>query len=177
MAHHKRAISPEFTQLVAEQHQQLRGFVRTLGVDPEWVDDLAQEVLLVAWRESDSFDSQRDIGKWLRGIARNLVRNELRKDQRRKRILHAGLTELLVRSPQGETEAADWQQYRMSVLRDCVEQLAPKSRQIVAGRYGDGWKAPDLADHLGMTAAAVRQALMRIREQLKQCIELRMAEG
>ena len=177
MARHERAISAEFTQLVAQQHQQLRSFVRTLGVDPDWVDDLAQEVFLVAWRESDSFDSQRDIGKWLRGIARNLVRNELRKDQRRKRILHEGLSELIVRSLEGETEAADWDQCLMSVLRDCVEQLAPKSRQIVAGRYGDGWKAPDLADHLGMTAAAVRQALMRIREQLRHCIELRMAEG
>ncbi len=177
MGRQKRAISPEFTQLVAQQHQQLRSFVRTLGVAPDWVDDLAQEVFLVAWRERDSFDSQRDIGKWLRGIARNLVRNEFRKEQRRKRILHDGLSELLVRSLEGDTKAVDWEHCPMSVLRDCVEQLAPKSRQIVAGRYSDGWKAPDLADHLGMTAAAVRQALMRIREQLKQCIELRMAEG
>jgi RNA polymerase sigma-70 factor (ECF subfamily) len=177
MASHNPAISPEFTQMVAQQHQQLRSFVRMLGVDPEWVDDLAQEVFLVAWRERDSFDAQRDIGKWLRGIARNLARNELRKDQRRKRILHVGLSELLIRSPEGEPEPADWEQFQMSALRDCVEQLAPKSRQIIAGRYGDGWKAPDLADHLGMTASAVRQALMRIREQLKQCIELRMAES
>ena len=176
MEGHKGEISPEFTQLVAEQHRQLRSFVRTLGVDPEWVDDLAQEVFLVAWRELDSFDPERDIGKWLRGIARNLVRNELRKDQRRKRILHQRLSELLVRS-QDDRKATDWEQFRMSALRDCVEQLAPKSRQIVAGRYGDGWKAPDLADHLGMTAAAVRQALMRIRKQLKQCIELQTAEG
>ena len=172
----KGEISPEFTLLVAEQHRQLRSFVRTLGVDSEWVDDLAQEVFLVAWRELDSFDPERDIGKWLRGIARNLVRNELRKDQRRKRILHQRLSELLVRS-QDDREATDWEQFRMSALRDCVEQLAPKSRQIVAGRYGDGWKAPDLADHLGMTAAAVRQALMRIRKQLRQCIELQTAEG
>ena len=177
MASQQPEISREFKQLVAEQHRQLRSFVRTLGVDPDWVDDLAQEVFLVAWRERDSFDSQRDLGKWLRGIARNLVRNELRKDQRRKRILHEGLSELLVRSMQSEREVANLEQYRMSALRDCVEQLAPKSRQIVAGRYSDGWKAPDLADHLGMTAGAVRQALMRIRKQLKQCIELQTAEG
>ena len=177
MALDRPIVSPEFTQLVAQQHHQLRSFVRTLGVAPDWVDDLAQEAFLVAWRERDSFDDRRDIGKWLRGIARNLVRNELRKDQRRKRILHEGLADLLVRSQEGVEGATDWEQYRMSALRDCVEQLAPKSRQIVAGRYGDGWKAPDLADHLGMTAAAVRQALMRIREQLKQCIELRTAEG
>lgn len=173
----QQGITPEFTQVVAEQHQQLRSFVRMLGVDPEWVDDLAQEVFLVAWRERDSFDSQRDIGKWLRGIARNLVRNELRKDLRRKRILHEGLSELLIRSPEGTEVAPTWAQHRIASLRDCVEQLAPKSRQIVAGRYSDGWKAPDLADHLGMSAAAVRQALMRIRKQLKHCIEHQTAEG
>ncbi|MEW4489924.1 sigma-70 family RNA polymerase sigma factor [Thalassoglobus sp. JC818] len=172
-----QTISPEFTQLVVEQHEQLRSFVRTLGVAPDWVDDLAQEVFLVAWREIDSFDSQRDLGKWLRGIARNLVRNELRKDKRRHRILHQQLSEVLVRAPETSVEAEDWNQYRMSALRDCVEQLAPKSRKIVAGRYGDGWRAPDLADSLGMTATAVRQALMRIREQLKQCIEFRVVEG
>ncbi len=172
--------SPEFTQfaeLVAQEHQQLRSFVRALGVAPDWVDDLAQEVFLVAWREFDSFDAQRDLGKWLRGIARNLVRNERRKDQRRNRILNERLTELLVGPVEDDCEAIGWEQCRVSALRDCVEQLAPKSRQIVAGRYSDGWKAPDLADHLGMTSAAVRQALMRIREQLKQCIELQTAEG
>jgi RNA polymerase sigma-70 factor (ECF subfamily) len=63
------------------------------------------------------------------------------------------------------------------MLRDCVEQLAPKSRQLVSGRYDDGWKAPDLAAHLNMTPAAVRQALVRIRLQLKRCIELLATEG
>ena len=177
MASHNRAISPEFTQLVAQQHQQLRSFVRTLGVAPDWVDDLAQEALLVAWREQDSFDRQRDLGKWLRGIARNLVRNELRKRRRQERLLHQGLAELLVRAAEVEPQNEAWAECRVPVLRDCVEQLAPKSRELVSGRYGDGWKAPDLADHFNMTPTAVRQALVRIRLQLKRCIELRVAEA
>ena len=142
MESHNRAISPEFMQLVVDQHQQLRSFVRTLGVAPDWVDDLAQEALLVAWREQDSFDRQRDLGKWLRGIARNLVRNELRKQQRQERLLHQGLAELLVRAAEAEPEPESWAECRVPVLRDCVEQLAPKSRELVSGRYGDGWKAP-----------------------------------
>jgi len=170
-------ISPEFAELIAQQHQQLRSFVRMLGVAPDWVDDLAQEVFLVAWRERDSFDQHRDLGKWLRGIARNLVRNELRKQKRQERLLHRGLAELLVRTAEVDPESESWADRSVPVLRDCVEQLAPKSRDLVAGRYGDGWKAPDLADHLHMTATAVRKALSRIRMQLKQCIELRAAEG
>ncbi|WP_404305309.1 sigma-70 family RNA polymerase sigma factor [Neorhodopirellula lusitana] len=175
MANHRPTVSPEFMQLVADQHQQLRSFVRALGVDADWVDDLAQEVFLVAWREQQSFDTQRDVGKWLRGIARNLVRNEVRKRQRQKRFLHQGLTELLIDAVPAKPLA--WEESDTSVLRDCVEQLAPKSRKLVSGRYRDGWKAPDLADHFGMTPAAVRQALGRIRQQLKQCVELRMVEG
>lgn len=166
-----------FTTVVAEQHVQLRAFVRALGVEPDWVDDLAQETFLVALREQKSFDSQKDIGKWLRGIARNLVRNETRKDARRRRILHEGLAELLVGASQAEPDATGWEETSLPALRDCVEQLPPKSRQIVAGRYGDGWKAPDLADCVGMTAGAVRKALMRIRQQLKRCIEHQVAEA
>ena len=169
-------IDDEFAAMVAEQHVQLRAFIRSLGVDSEWVDDLAQEVFLTALREHDSFDRLRDVGKWLRGIARNLVRNEVRKDARRQRILHEALTEILVESAEADQDSLDWRQSRMPALRDCVEQLPPRSRQMVAERYGGGWKAGDLADHLGMSAAAIRQALVRIRQQLKRCIEHKVAE-
>ncbi|WP_149496768.1 sigma-70 family RNA polymerase sigma factor [Roseiconus lacunae] len=167
----------DLAELVTNQHQQLRSFVRTLGVDADWVDDVAQEVFLVAWRERKSFDADRDIGKWLRGIARNLVRNELRKQSRQKRLLHEGLSELLLKHSDAEVASEEHFCAHGPELRDCVERLAPKSRRLVAGRYEDGWNASDLADHLGMTSAAVRQALMRIRQQLKHCIELRIAEA
>ena len=166
-----------FARMVAEHQFQLRGFVRSLGVDPEWVDDIAQEVFLTALREHESFDRMRDLGKWLRGIARNLVRNEVRKDARRIRILHDGLTELLLGPPGADLESQEWQHCRMPALRDCVEQLPRRSRQMVSERYGGGWTATELAEHLGMTAVAVRQSLLRIREQLKGCIEQKVAEA
>ncbi|MFG0254950.1 MAG: sigma-70 family RNA polymerase sigma factor [Rhodopirellula sp. JB053] len=169
-------VSPEFAQLVAQQHQQLRSFIRMLGVAPDWVDDLAQEALLIAWREQNTYDRQRDPGKWLRGIARNLVRNEIRKHARQERILHNGLAELLINASEVAPHPESWSECHVPVLRDCVEQLAPKSRELVSGRYADGWKAADLADHFNMTAASVRQALARIRVQLKRCIEIHTAE-
>lgn len=157
-----------FETLVLEHHAQLRAFIRALGVDPEWVDDLAQEAFLVAYRELEGFDAGRDFGKWLRGIARNLVRNEIRKDARRRRIMSEHLTTALL---EGDESPTPLEESRLTALRDCVEQLPKKSRELVAGRYRDGWKSSELAEHAGMTAAAIRQALTRIRGQLKQCIE------
>ena len=58
-----------------------------------------------------------------------------------------------------------------------LEQLPEKSRSLIAGRYRDEWKASFLADQFQMTAAAVRLALMRIRRQLKTCIETRVSNA
>lgn len=163
-----------FREIVAEHHVSLRAFIRTLGVDPEWVDDLAQETVVIAYQEIGRLDVVQDLGKWLRGVARNVVRNETRKHARRRRILHEGLSELLLKDT--ETGPTPLEQSRLSALRDCVEQLPKRSRQLVSGRYADGWTAADLATQLDMTAAAVRQTLLRIRSRLKQCVETRVAE-
>ena len=166
-----------FAQLVRDQQAHLRAFIQMLGVQPDSVDDLAQETFLVAFRELDSFDKERDFGKWLRGIARNLVRNEIRKTARRCRIIDEELTQhLLAQAEEGHSdEGFDDEDFR--ALRDCLESLPEKSRKLIAGRYADEWKAPFLADQMEMSANAVRLALMRIRQRLRGCIETRLSNA
>ena len=163
-----------FAGLVEEHQASLRVFVRSLGVEPDWVDDLAQDAFVVAYREMDSYDPERDFGKWLRGIARNLVRNELRKQGRHRRILHEGLSQHLVEFAEKEEPQFDVGQ--VSALRDCVEQLPNRSRELVHSRYYEGWNASILADKFEMKAATIRQTLLRIRRQLYQCINHRVKE-
>lgn len=162
-----------FELLVVEHHVRLRAFVRSLAVDPDWVDDIAQEAFLTAYREWRSFDSARDFGKWLRGIAAHIVRNELRKDARRQRILHTDLAELLLAR---HAELADRPEpLPVDAVRECLATLPPRHREVVQARYRDGQPAPAVAERFGMTADAVRQLLVRVRLQLRQCVELRVA--
>jgi RNA polymerase sigma-70 factor (ECF subfamily) len=160
-----------FEALVIEHHVRLRAFVRSLGVDPDWVDDLAQEAFLAAYRDWHSFDESRDFGRWIRAIALNLVRNEIRKDARRRRILHTGLTELLLRRLPEAAERSE--PLAVDAVRACLDELAPTSRQVVLGRYRDGESAAQLAERLGTSATNVRQMLVRIRRQIKCCVEKR----
>ena len=170
----KRVDDQFFAGLVQEYQASLRVFVRSLGVDPDWVDDLAQDAFVTAYRELSSYDSDRDFGKWLRGIARDLVRNEMRKQGRHCRILHEGLSQhLLSLADKGEDQSDDT---KLTALRDCVEQLPGKSRELVRSRYYEGWDATVLADKFEMKAATVRQTLLRIRRQLYQCINQRVKE-
>ena len=163
-----------FAGLVKEHQASLRVFIRSLGVEPDWVDDLAQDSFVVACREMGSYDPERDFGKWLRGIARNLVRNELRKQGRHRRILNEGLSQHLLEFSEQEEEQFGARD--VSALRDCVEQLPNRSRELVRSRYYEGWNATVLADKFEMKAATIRQTLLRIRRQLYQCINQRMKE-
>ena len=164
-----------FADLVKEHQVSLRVFVRSLGVESGWVDDLAQDTFVVAYREMDSYDPDLDFGKWLRGIARNLVRNELRKQGRHRRILHESLSQHLLELAENEKDR-EVDVTQLSALRDCVEQLPGKSRELVRSRYFEGWDATILADKFEMKAATVRQTLLRIRRQLYQCVNQRVKE-
>ena len=167
----------DFAAFVREHQASLRSFLRVIGVQADSVDDLAQETFMVAYRELDRFDEDEDFGKWLRGIARNLTRNELRKHARRSRILNEELTEHLLAEAEHDHAQARFEDADLCALRDCLEQLPEKSRGLSAGRYQDEWKAAFLADQFQMTASAVRLALMRIRRQLKSCIETRLSNA
>lgn len=168
-----------FIEQVREHHAGLRGFVRSLGVDPMWVDDVAQEAFIVAYNRLDEFDRERDFGAWLRGIARNLVINERRKDARRKRILSDNLTEVLVASSSaGEEEAeemGDDALARVTALKECVKTLPERSLRMLKCRYEDDCSAQDIADEFSMKPPAVRKALERLRTSLRDCMEARLS--
>jgi len=100
----------EFEDWVREHQSRLRAFIRALGADEVWVDDLAQEAFIVAYRRLDEFEPGTDFGKWLRSIARYLVANEHRKQARHSRLLPFAVVDaLLDHEPESavETNAAD----------------------------------------------------------------------
>lgn len=172
--------SEKFIAYVRENHASLRGFVRSLGVASMWVDDLAQEAFVIAYQRMEDFDETRDFGAWVRGIARNLVINERRKDARRKRILSDNLTEVLVASsslPENEVEEkGDRAQAKVLALRECLKLVPDKSRALVKARYENEKTAPDIAVQLNMSAAAVRKSLERVRKALRKCMQQRIGE-
>jgi len=161
----------EFEGLVREYQAGLRAFIRALGVDDAWVDDLAQEAFIVAYRRLAEFEAGTDFGKWLRGIARRLVANERRKDARRSRLLPLAIADVLfAQSPTDDLPEPDFGRLLRS-MQECIEQLLPRSRELLRRRYAAGEAATALARELGIRADAMRQTLLRIRLTVKACID------
>ncbi len=167
-----------FSELVREHQAGLRAFIRALGAEEDWVDDLAQEVFVTAFRKRAVFDNSKDFGRWLRGIARRLVANERRKHARRSRLVHGALAEVLTEVPDEVEGADDTGSERLSeALQRCVEQLPERSRALLRRRYEGGENATTLAQALQQSAEAIRQSLTRIRLAVRRCVEGRLGEA
>ncbi|WP_422923852.1 sigma-70 family RNA polymerase sigma factor [Singulisphaera sp. PoT] len=161
--------------LVREHEAGVRAFLRALGVNAAWVDDLAQETFLVAYRRLDDRDAERDAGPWLRGIARLLAANELRKAGRRSRLIARGLAGLLIAraEPDRETPSAEW----IEAMRSCLRDLPEAARELLMRRYADDESAEAMAARLEVRADALRQKLLRLRQVIKQCVERKTGES
>lgn len=169
-----RPAPEDFEARVKEHQAALRAFIRALGADEAWVDDLAQEVFIVAHRRLNQFEPGTDFGKWLRGITRFLVANERRKEARHSRLLPFAVVDaLLAHEPESgvETRIPDL----LPAMRDCVEELPPRSRDLLQRRYVDSENAATLARGLRRNSDAVRQQLLRIRLTVKECVERKVA--
>ena len=164
----------QFTDLVDQHQVRLRAFVRSLGTRQAWVDDISQEAFLTAFNQWETFDQSRDFGKWVRGIAFNIIRNETRKDARRKRILHTDITWMLLKRVEESPKYSEL--VSVESIRECVEELAPMSRRLIQGRYQNEETSSELAERLGLSATNVRQILMRARRQIRKCIEIRVLQ-
>ncbi|MEL6181983.1 MAG: sigma-70 family RNA polymerase sigma factor [Myxococcota bacterium] len=138
--------------------------------DVEATKDLTQQAFVNAYLNLDSVREDADFGVWLRTIARNVVRNELRRRSRegvRMRHYHQWLLQRF----ENAQESEQFERERAEALRRCRERLAPTAAQALEMRYEQGMDFGRIAQELDRTVAAARQMLQRVRATLRQCMD------
>ncbi|WP_193213602.1 sigma-70 family RNA polymerase sigma factor [Luteolibacter marinus] len=169
----------EFTRVISDHHSSLRYFIQGLGVNASWVDDVAQDTFLVAYRKWDEFDAVENPGAWLRTIARNLILNETAKLNRRQRLLDENLTTLLLEAETNEPaagEITDLSQ-RRDALRQCLGKLSSRARGVIESRYYKDRNSSEIALEMAMKPAAVRKMLFHARQSLASCLKERYVDA
>ncbi|AGA27446.1 sigma-70 family RNA polymerase sigma factor [Singulisphaera acidiphila] len=164
-----------FLEQVQKDQARLRAYVRSLGVRAEWVDDLAQEALLIALRRVDEFDRTGDFGGWVRQIARRLIANERRKAMRRDIILSDHATDILLEIHGESPKPGELQEREEEIakLRECVSGLPKRSRELLQQRYFEDLSPGAIGSRLGLPSNQIRQTLLRLRRVLLTCMERR----
>lgn len=165
----------EFTELVNEYQASIRVFVRMLGVEADFVDDIAQETFLTAYKRKEQFQKETNFGKWIRTIARNIIANERRKEARRSRIMFDNLareTELSYTDSKDEPDIKEI----ITALKECLNNLPERQYTIIQYRYYHDKKSTELSKRFNLSSSSIRKALMKIRAALQECIEAETGE-
>jgi RNA polymerase sigma-70 factor, ECF subfamily len=159
-----------FRLLVREYGLFVRGFLAARLHHLEDVDDVAQEVFLVAFDRLKTCDPAQ-FRPWLIGIAKNKLKQHWRKQSRRAAAMER-FREELATVVEAEVDASFrlLRAEHIERLLDCIGRLPDRVRRIVRAGL-DGGRADELADELGMNRNAIYQARFRGFAALRKCME------
>lgn len=156
----------DLDSLFREFHQPLvRYLTRRLG-DRDWAEEIAQETFLRAARQKEIVSER----SWLFAVATNLVRDEARKDARRRRHLELLAHEEREREdtvPQVDAmESAE----NAAMARRALEALTERDREALLMRE-EGLDYNEIAAALELSVASVGTTLARARKRLVEAFE------
>jgi RNA polymerase sigma-70 factor (ECF subfamily) len=146
------------------------GYLRFHLTSAEEAEDLTAEVFLRAVRAADRFDPSRGSPRnWLLRIARNTLRDHLRRERRRRPAPSGAMYDLRSEAPSPE-ERLLWEE-EVGRMLAAVAELGAGDREIIGLRYGSGLDTAEAAEVLGVGQAVVRTRLWRALARLRKALD------
>lgn len=141
---------------------------RRMGVAPAHVDDVVQEVFLVAHRRLDDFERRSTVKTWLFGILLRVV-SDHRRTLRRKGGL-APLPEGLAAPDEAGPAARTEHRQRVALLHALLETLDEDKRAVFVLAELEQMTAPEIAESLGVKLNTVYSRLRVARKKFEEAL-------
>lgn len=163
-------------QTLMAERARLLAYIWSIVHDSHLVEDIFQEVSLLAVRKRLELRDEKTLAVWLRRSARLVSIAAVRRK---------GQSPALFRDEVLDRLDASWvnnditsTEETLGFLHRCMAGLPSRSRRLVTLRYVNRLSGSQLAETLGITVASVYVALARIHRSLRECIKRqRRTEG
>ena len=156
-----------YRTLFDEYWPRVRRHVACFVDNADEVDEIAAEVFVVAWRK---LNPVKPMGlRWFLRVADNKLRDVMRRGQSRTRAIEA-----MTRGMQASEELHPLEAL---ALRQALQSLNARERQVVVLTYWDGLSAGEVSEVLRCSQAAVWTTLTRARQKLRGQLEAKEVGG
>lgn len=157
----------DWSVALAEHQRWLRTSLFARLVDFQAVDEVMQEVSLAACSRKEPLRDPDKAGAWLYRVSLRQAMLFRRRKGRQARLLDRlgqhnrsrdqgpGPLDFLLRQERGQ------------LVRDAMEKLDARDREILLLRYTQDWSSREMATHLGVSVACVEARLHRARQRLR----------
>lgn len=163
----------DFGHIVLLYEGRLRAYASRFVSNRDDVGDIVQDAFLDALRYLSRYDPGRDFGAWIYAICKNRILNYFRSRRVRRSVQLSVVDEALEERMSTMDVEEDDGEDRVTAIRECMTKLRDEHRELISRRYGDRVAVKDIAEALRQSAASVSMRLMRLRDTLRRCLELR----
>lgn len=157
-----------------EERERLVRLCTAITGQPDVAEDLAQETLLVAWRDADRLRKPDSRPAWMNGIARNLCRDWLRRQARSASLMDASGSSAESLSDVADAELdleVELERSELATLLDrALELLPPETRQVMILRLVEDLPQREVAERLEASEGAVAVRLHRGKVALRSVL-------
>ena len=139
---------------------------RLLGWQSGEVEDVVQEVFLVAWEKAGRFRRESSLWTWLTAITLNRCRTW----RRRWKVARAARSRMIVNEQTAAADEAAAGEESAGRVRKAVGRLPARDREVVVLFYLEERSAAEIGEILGVRRNAVDVRLHRARARLKEML-------
>jgi len=133
-------------------------FLQSSGVQHELAEEIAQAAWSRGWECRAQLKNPAALGIWVNSIAKNLLRVDYR---RRKTVEELTEDSATIAASTDTTALAE-------LLAHCTDE----DRTLLVRHYMEGWSSNELAPALGISPVSVRVRLLRIKNALRESLNL-----
>lgn len=162
-----------FGRLMDLHVRRLRAFLALNAPVPHLVDEIAHSAFVFAYQHISEFTRGTSFFAWLKTIAWNLLRAELQRYSREQanQLKYAERRVFEVFPGRTYDQASGEAEH----LEACLDRVPPALRELLALRYTFGLSTREIAGRVNHSSAWVRTSLFRLRRQLRECMEKKLA--
>ena len=161
-----------YEDIMREHHKPLREFVIWNCPLNGIIEDIAQETFVYAFENLDDYTLGTNFQAWIKAIARNKIRDALKKRSREiKKIGRLAEEQILRHHEEMSYDRLMIRNELFKHLQQCMGKLDESSLRMIQRRYKDKTPVAVLADELGLSLSTAKVRLHRLRQALRECIE------
>jgi RNA polymerase sigma-70 factor (ECF subfamily) len=145
-------------------YPRLYRFILSITRDPESVEELIQETLLVVWKKPDRFNYESKISTWVFGIAHNKALKSMSRNALRRNDVNVDdLQEL--QSDDGGSGTQSWENEEW--LSNTLGILTPDQRAVIELTFYHDLTYQEIAKILNCPENTVKTRMFHARKKLK----------
>lgn len=158
-----------YGRLISRCRQLVSSIALAISRDLDASEDIAQQVFIAVWQQLPQLKEPASFLPWLRQITRYQAYHQLRANDARRQAAPEDSEVLLAEfiDPDANPELWHSRSQQAQLLQQFLDALPADSRDVLLLYYREEQSSQQVAALLGLSEAAVRKKLQRLREQLK----------